>query len=213
MMASLNPPNIYQHPRGLVGISNIRRCSFHWVKPLVAQSCLTLCNLMDCSPSRLLCPWDSPGKNPGVGSHSLLQGIFPTWGSNLHLLCLLHWQEGSLLSEPPGKPTGGVQFCHWTCTRVLGKDSWNYKLWWLECCLKSLPFFRSFLFCLRFFNVRFSLGLNFVEPNTINLQKPFLNTHNCFQPIETRIVKRIIFPNGTPLQYSCLENPMDRGAW
>ena len=26
-------------------------------------------------PTRLLCPWDSPGKNPGVGSHALLQGI------------------------------------------------------------------------------------------------------------------------------------------
>ena len=28
--------------------------------------------------SRLLCPWDSPGKNPGVGCPVLLQGIFPT---------------------------------------------------------------------------------------------------------------------------------------
>ena len=28
-------------------------------------------------PARLLCPWTSPGKNTGVGSHSLLQGIFP----------------------------------------------------------------------------------------------------------------------------------------
>ena len=33
-------------------------------------------------PARLLCPWDSPGKNTGVGSHSLLQGIFLTQGSN-----------------------------------------------------------------------------------------------------------------------------------
>ena len=32
-------------------------------------------------PARLLCPWNSPGKNPGVGSHSLLQGIFLTQGS------------------------------------------------------------------------------------------------------------------------------------
>ena len=31
--------------------------------------------------TRLLCPWDSPGKNPKMGSHSLLQGIFPTQGS------------------------------------------------------------------------------------------------------------------------------------
>ena len=29
----------------------------------------------------LLCPWDSPGKKTGVGSHSLLHGIFPTQGS------------------------------------------------------------------------------------------------------------------------------------
>ena len=37
-------------------------------------------------PARLLCPWTSPDKNTGVGSHSLLQGIFPTQGSNLGLL-------------------------------------------------------------------------------------------------------------------------------
>ena len=40
----------------------------------------------------LLCPWKSPAKNTGVGCHSLLQGIFPTQGLILHLLCLLHWQ-------------------------------------------------------------------------------------------------------------------------
>ena len=44
---------------------------------------------------RLRCPWDSPGKNTEVGSHFLLQGIFPTQGSNLRLLHLLHWQVGS----------------------------------------------------------------------------------------------------------------------
>ena len=33
-------------------------------------------------PTRLLRPWDSPGKNTGVGCHFLLQGIFPTQGSN-----------------------------------------------------------------------------------------------------------------------------------
>ena len=37
-------------------------------------------------PIRLLCPWNSPGKNTGVGSHSLLQGIFLTQGLNLCLL-------------------------------------------------------------------------------------------------------------------------------
>ena len=47
--------------------------------------------------SRLLCLWDSPGKNTGVGCYFLLQGIFPTQGSNPHLLHLLHWHLDSLL--------------------------------------------------------------------------------------------------------------------
>ena len=37
-------------------------------------------------PAMLVCPWDSPGKNPAVGCHSLLQGIFLTQGLNLGLL-------------------------------------------------------------------------------------------------------------------------------
>ena len=47
---------------------------------------------------------DSPGKNTGVVYGALLQGIFPTQGSNPRLLHLLHWQEGSLLLVPAGKP-------------------------------------------------------------------------------------------------------------
>ena len=49
-------------------------------------------------PTRLLCPWDSPGQNTGMGCHFLLQGIFPTQGLNPDLLhckqilyCLSHW--------------------------------------------------------------------------------------------------------------------------
>ena len=49
---------------------------------LVTKSCLALFR-----PARLLCPWDSLGKNTGAGCHFLLQGIFPTQGLNL---CLLH---------------------------------------------------------------------------------------------------------------------------
>ena len=40
-----------------------------------------------------------------AGYHALLQGIFPIQGLNLCLLCLLHWQVGSLPLVPPGKPT------------------------------------------------------------------------------------------------------------
>ena len=53
---------------------------------LAAQSCPTLCSPRDCRPPRLLCAWNSPGKNTGVSSYSLLQGIFPNQGWNLGLL-------------------------------------------------------------------------------------------------------------------------------
>ena len=67
------------------------------------QSCLPLCDPIDYSTPGFLYPWDSPGKNTGVGCHALLQGIFPTQGSNLHPLHLLRWQAGSLPLAPPGK--------------------------------------------------------------------------------------------------------------
>ena len=71
-------------------------------------------------PARLLCPWDSPGKNSGVGCHALLQGMFPTQGSNPHLLCLLYWQVGSLPLAPPS-PTLLLDI--WTfCLFFLGLD-------------------------------------------------------------------------------------------
>ena len=64
---------------------------------LVAQSCLTLCG-----PTRLLCPWTSPGKNTGVSCHALLRGIFLTQGLNL-VSCIA---GGFFTIEPPGKPQG-----------------------------------------------------------------------------------------------------------
>ena len=52
-------------------------------------------------PTRLLCLWDFPGKDTGVGCRFLLQGIFPTQGLKPGLLQL---QEDSLPSELGGKP-------------------------------------------------------------------------------------------------------------
>ena len=49
-------------------------------------------------PHGLHGPWNSPGQNTGVGSLSLLQGIFPTQGLSPTL------QADSLPAEPPGKP-------------------------------------------------------------------------------------------------------------
>ena len=84
------------------------------------QSCPTLCYPMDCSP-------------PYSSVHGILQarilewvamlssrGIFPTQGSNLSLLCLLHWQAGSLPPVPPREAQNkfvpyysAICFLHW----------------------------------------------------------------------------------------------------
>ena len=56
--------------------SGIREMRFRRVWLLVAQSCLTLRDPMNCSLARLLCPWDFTGKTTGVDCHFLLQGIF-----------------------------------------------------------------------------------------------------------------------------------------
>ena len=60
------------------------------------------------TPARLLCPCDSPGKNTGMGGHSLLQGIFLTQGLKVRFLHLLNWQEDSL---PPSHPEAPSKRC------------------------------------------------------------------------------------------------------
>ena len=54
-------------------------------------------------PTRLLCPWESPGKNTGVGCRALLHGTFPTQGLNKHLLQLCVAGD-FLTAEPPRRP-------------------------------------------------------------------------------------------------------------
>ena len=113
------------------------------------------------APTRLLCPWNFPDKNTGMGCHALLQGIFPTQGSNPHLLCLLNWQVGSLPLVPHGKPIHwpylGPKTVDWKMTSavVIKKrykspraqcetqtyHSWgeSLQLWLLFCLLVSYP--------------------------------------------------------------------------
>ena len=52
-------------------------------------------------PTRRPCPWDSPGKNPGVGCCALLQRIFPAQGWNS---CPLHCRVDSLPLSQQGSP-------------------------------------------------------------------------------------------------------------
>ena len=64
--------------------------------------------------TRLLCPLDSPDKNTRVGCHALLQGIFPTQGSNT----CLEMAGRFFTIEPPGKPhlegVEGIKMCLYT---------------------------------------------------------------------------------------------------
>ena len=67
----------------------------------VPQSCLTLCNPMECSPPCSSAHGNSLGKNTGVGCRFLLQGNLPNSGIEPWSPAL---QADSLWSEPPGKP-------------------------------------------------------------------------------------------------------------
>ena len=97
------------------------------VKVSVTQSCPILCNPIDCSPPGS-CPWGFPGKNTGMGSHSLLQGIFPTQGSDLGFLhfrqTLYHLShQGSPLRVSSVKQLGGK------VTKVSKENPCSEKNW------------------------------------------------------------------------------------
>ena len=100
--------------------------------------------------TRLLCPWDFPGENTGVGSHSLVQGIFLTQGSNpglLHCRQILYHlsHQGS-----PGMANGHVKGCsaslivremqirttgkyHFTLVSVAITEKSTDNKWWRGC--------------------------------------------------------------------------------
>ena len=70
---------------------------------LVTQSCPTLCNPMDCSPPLSI---GFSRQDTGVGSHFLLQGMFPIQGLNLGLLpcrqILYDWAESVIIEAYSG---------------------------------------------------------------------------------------------------------------
>ena len=97
-------------------------------------------------PTRLLCPWDSPGKNNGVVCHILLQGIFPTQGLKL-LLPHCRWtftvwataaakalQSCPTLCDPidgspPGSPVPGTlqaRTLEWVA--ISFSNAWKWKV-------------------------------------------------------------------------------------
>jgi len=92
------------------------------VKVQVTQACLTLCDPMDCmefiqSNTFQLSQWNSPGQNTGVGSLSLLQGIFPTQGLNSGLPHC--WQILHQLSHK-----GSPRMLEWVAYLFSSGSSW-----------------------------------------------------------------------------------------
>ena len=75
----------------------------------IAQSCPTLCNPMDCGLPDSSVHGMSQARILEWVVISLLQGIFPTQGSNPHFLSLLHWQADSLPLSHQGSPR--YQYC------------------------------------------------------------------------------------------------------
>ena len=99
--------------------TNIHR---HWKK----DGCTLSCSVMSDSlwpqglGTRLLYPWDFPGKNTRVGCRFILQGIFLTQGSNLHLL---YWQTDSLPLSHLGSPERTVDVANQKLSFII----WLYK--------------------------------------------------------------------------------------
>ena len=138
--------------------------SIYLVLCLVAQSCLILRDPMDCSPSGSSVRGDSPGKNPGVGCHALLQGIFPIQGSNPglpHCRWILHHlsHQGSPISTLVH--SNSCTFKDWGNTEfVVVKSTLMAKITFPKWVGNKLEFLHTFLFnCFELYNsesLRFS---------------------------------------------------------
>ena len=124
-------------------------------------------------PTRLLCPWDSPGKNTGVGCHFLLQCMKVKSESEVAQSC-------PTLSDPmdcslPGSSVHGI-----FQARVL---EWN------------------------------AIASSYSNHRLVQITKLFYHVSKSQGTLGCPLQVLMAHCNGNPLQYSCLENPMDRGAW
>ena len=99
----------------------VKSWTWQWLNWTVVQSLSHIglfCDHMDYSPLRLLCPWDSPGKNIGMGCHFLFQGILLTQGWNPGLL---HWQADPL----PLSHLGTIVLYYWRSGHKICFGPWK----------------------------------------------------------------------------------------
>ena len=135
-------------------------------------------------PTRLLCPWDSPGKSTGVGYRSLLEGTISTWGSNLGLLPCTRILSHLIHEESPVYSKGIYK--HSSIYFQINPDTRRIRT------INAGSAFIKFLFTLTYDQVFFisrtlrSLMMSLSEDSNL------LSLH-CV--------------HGNPLPYSCLCNP------
>ena len=145
---------------------------------LVAQSCLTLWDPMDCSPPGSSVHGGSPGKNTRVSCHALLQEIFPPQGSNpgsLHCRGILNQLNCQ------GRSRITIWFSS-SMSEYISKILIVKSRVWRDMCTPWLRCKES--------------ACNARDLGSI----PGLGWNPGVG-------------NGNPIQYSCLKNSMDRGAW
>ena len=103
-------PSINKHSKYFYVSKEFFFCGQFQTKSVICSTCAGMLSHLVMSdsvpphglyPDGILCPWNFPGKNTGMGCHVLLQGIFLTQGLNQSLL---HWQVSSSPPAPPGKP-------------------------------------------------------------------------------------------------------------
>ena len=198
---------------------------------LVAQSCPTHFNPMDCSPPGSSVHGDSLGKNPGVGCQALLQGIFSTQGSN------------------PGLPhCRPILYClsHRGSPRILEWVAYPFSMgnfptdWTRVSCISGFFASRATWEVLTLSTHRIKLGPDISEKIERRCLKSY--SYSFHRTRELLKASQAPYPSGSrvrwawlwiqllpfnlglaieslwrrkwhPLQYSCLENSMDRGVW
>ena len=136
----------------------MRMCTCLCVCVLVAQSCPTLCDPMDYSPNRLLCPWDFPGK--------------------------MEWVA--------------IPF---------SKRSSQPRDWTMVSCIKG-RFFTVWAIREAHIYIKRGSQVALVVENLPANARDLRDVGSI-----SRLRRSLGEGHGNPLQYSCLENPMGRGAW
>ena len=140
--------------------------SEHILLLLCVCACSVVSNSLwpyELQPSRLLCPWDFPGKSPEVGCHSPLQDIFPTLGSNPMALASSMLAGEFFTTESPGKP---ILWC-WCKKRILVFFFWGFCfICPFESCFFLFTRHTEVIHCLYIF-----VNVNWVIPNAFPIIK------------------------------------------